>query len=47
LIPFCAERHRDDFKRRSLAMNIAIGSVEWMTLYRGSDDLNDALRTGG
>jgi sugar/nucleoside kinase (ribokinase family) len=43
--PFCAERHRDDFKRLIAEdMDIAIGNdAEWLTLYE-TDDLNDALR---
>ena len=43
--PFCAERHRDDFKRLIADdMDIAIGNAaEWLTLYE-TDDLNDALR---
>ncbi|HCP80167.1 MAG TPA: adenosine kinase [Octadecabacter sp.] len=43
--PFCAERHRDDFKRLIAEdMDIAIGNdAEWMTLYE-TDDLEDALR---
>ncbi|MGJ8609667.1 MAG: adenosine kinase [Octadecabacter sp.] len=43
--PFCAERHRDDFKRLIAEdMDIAIGNAaEWMTLYE-TDDLDDALR---
>lgn len=43
--PFCAERHRDDFKRLIAEdMDIAIGNdAEWMTLYE-TDDLNEALR---
>ena len=42
--PFCAERHRDDFKRLIAEdMDIAIGNdVEWMTLYE-TDDLDTAL----
>ena len=43
--PFCAERHRDDFKRLIAEdMDIAIGNdAEWLTLYE-TDDLDDALR---
>ena len=43
--PFCAERHRDDFKRLIAEdMDIAIGNAaEWMTLYE-TDDLDAALR---
>lgn len=43
--PFCAERHRDDFKRLiDEDMDIAIGNAaEWMTLYE-TDDLDVALR---
>ncbi|AKS47278.1 Sugar or nucleoside kinase, ribokinase family [Octadecabacter temperatus] len=43
--PFCAERHRDDFKRLIAEdMDVAIGNdAEWMTLYE-TDDLDDALR---
>jgi len=43
--PFCAERHRDDFKRLIKDdMDIAIGNAaEWMTLYE-TDDLDAALR---
>ncbi|MCW1951295.1 MAG: adenosine kinase [Octadecabacter sp.] len=43
--PFCAERHRADFKRLIAEdMDIAIGNdAEWMTLYE-TDDLEDALR---
>ena len=43
--PFCAERHREDFKRLIAEdMDIAIGNdAEWMTLYE-TDDLEDALR---
>lgn len=42
--PFCAERHRDDFKRLiAQDMDIAIGNAdEWMTLYE-TDDLEAAL----
>jgi len=42
--PFCAERHRDDFKRLIAEdMDIAIGNdAEWMTLYE-TDDLSRAL----
>jgi sugar/nucleoside kinase (ribokinase family) len=42
--PFCAERHRDDFKRLIAEdMDIAIGNAaEWMTLYE-TDDLDAAL----
>ena len=42
--PFCAERHRSDFKRLIAEdMDIAIGNdAEWMTLYE-TDDLDDAL----
>lgn len=42
--PFCAERHREDFKRLiDEDMDIAIGNaVEWMTLYE-TDDLDEAL----
>lgn len=43
--PFCAERHRDDFKRLIAEdMDIAIGNdAEWTTLYE-TDDLDAALR---
>lgn len=43
--PFCAERHRDDFKRLIADdMDIAIGNAaEWMTLYE-TEDLDVALR---
>lgn len=43
--PFCAERHRADFKRLIAEdMDIAIGNdAEWMTLYE-TDDLDAALR---
>ena len=43
--PFCAERHRSDFKHLIAEdMDIAIGNAaEWMTLYE-TDDLDDALR---
>ncbi|SMX43636.1 adenosine kinase [Octadecabacter ascidiaceicola] len=43
--PFCAERHRDDFKRLIAEdMDIAIGNdAEWLTLYE-TDDLDHALR---
>ena len=43
--PFCAERHRDDFKRLIAEdMDIAIGNdAEWRTLYE-TDDLEDALK---
>ena len=43
--PFCADRHREDFKRLIAGdMDIAIGNdLEWMTLYE-TNDLNDALR---
>ncbi|MCF2904870.1 adenosine kinase [Octadecabacter sp. CECT 8868] len=43
--PFCAERHRDDFKRLIAEdMDIAIGNAqEWLTLYE-TDDLDDAIR---
>lgn len=43
--PFCAERHRDDFKRLiEEDMDIAIGNdAEWTTLYE-TDDLDAALR---
>lgn len=42
--PFCAERHREDFKRLIAEdMDIAIGNdAEWMTLYE-TDDLEAAL----
>jgi sugar/nucleoside kinase (ribokinase family) len=42
--PFCAERHRDDFKRLIAEdMDIAIGNdQEWLTLYE-TDDLEAAL----
>ena len=42
--PFCAERHREDFKRLIAdEMDIAIGNAdEWMTLYQ-TDDLDAAL----
>ncbi len=42
--PFCAERHRDDFKRLIAEdMDIAIGNAdEWMTLYE-TDDLEAAM----
>lgn len=42
--PFCAERHREDFKRLIAEdMDIAIGNAaEWMTLYE-TDDLDKAL----
>lgn len=42
--PFCAERHRDDFKRLiAQDMDIAIGNAaEWLTLYE-TDDLDAAL----
>jgi len=42
---FCAERHRDDFKRLIAEdMDIAIGNdAEWMTLYE-TDDLDAALK---
>lgn len=42
--PFCAERHRADFKRLIAEdMDIAIGNAaEWMTLYE-TDDLDAAL----
>jgi sugar/nucleoside kinase (ribokinase family) len=42
--PFCAERHRDDFKRLIAEdMDIAIGNdAEWLTLYE-TDDLEAAL----
>lgn len=42
--PFCAERHRQDFKRLIAEdMDIAIGNdLEWMTLYE-TDDLEAAL----
>ena len=43
--PFCAERHRDDFKRLIAEdMDIAIGNdAEWKTLY-DTDDLDAAVR---
>ena len=43
--PFCAERHRDDFKRLIAEdMDIAIGNAaEWKTLYE-TEDLEDAVR---
>ena len=43
--PFCAERHREDFKRLIAEdMDIAIGNdAEWTTLYE-TDDLDAALR---
>ncbi|MEL6960173.1 MAG: adenosine kinase [Pseudomonadota bacterium] len=42
--PFCAERHRDDFKRLIAEdMDIAIGNAEeWKTLYE-TDDLEAAI----
>ncbi|CTQ49593.1 adenosine kinase [Jannaschia donghaensis] len=42
--PFCAERHRDDFKRLIAEdMDVAIGNAaEWMTLYE-TDDLERAI----
>lgn len=42
--PFCAERHRDDFKRLIAEdMDIAIGNdQEWLTLYE-TDDLEAAM----
>ena len=42
--PFCAERHREDFKRLIAEdMDIAIGNAdEWLTLYE-TDDLEAAL----
>lgn len=43
--PFCAERHRADFKRLIAEdMDIAIGNAaEWLTLYE-TDDLDAAVR---
>ncbi len=43
--PFCAERHRDDFKSLiANDMDVAIGNAaEWMTLYE-TDDLDRAVR---